>query len=137
MKSKKADVVIDAKNAILGRLSSYVAKQALLGKEIAVVNCNEVVITGKPRTTISEYKEMRSKGGAALKGPFFPKIPEKVVKRTIRGMLSYKQGRGNSALKKIKCYNEVPSEYEGSKMITAGKEKTTKTIKLKELHKEI
>ena len=130
-------IVIDGKNAILGRLASYAAKQALLGKEIAIVNCNEVVISGKPKSVISEYKKTRQRGGASLKGPFFPRNPERIVKRTVRGMLSYKQGRGRNALKKIRCYNEIPSEYEESKKMVAGKEKKIKTIKLKDLSKEI
>jgi large subunit ribosomal protein L13 len=130
-------VVIDGKNAILGRLAGYAAKQALLGKEIAIVNCKEVVVSGKPKSVISEYQERRQKGGAALKGPFFPRNPERIVKRTVRGMLSYKQRRGRNALKKIKCYNELPSEYKESKKIVAGKEKKIKTIKLGDLSKQI
>ncbi len=130
-------IVVDGKNALLGRLASYVAKQSLLGKEISIVNCNEVVVSGKPKSVIGEYKEMRNKGGSSLKGPFFPKLPERIVKRTIRGMLSHRQGRGRNALKRIKCYNETPVEFENSKMIKSGKEKDIKKIKLKDLGKEI
>jgi len=130
-------IIIDGKNAILGRLASYVAKQVLLGREIAIVNCDEVVVSGKPKTIILEYKEMRKKGGASLQGPFFPKSPERIVKRTIRGMLSYKQGRGRAALKKVRCYNDIPSEFKESKKITSGKEKKIKIIKLKDLSKDI
>lgn len=131
------EIVIDANNATLGRLSSYVAKKALLGKKIAIVNCDEAVVSGKRNSVIVEYREMRKKGGASLKGPFFPKIPEKIVKRTIRGMLSYKQGRGREALKRIKCYNDVPKEFEASQKIIAGKPKMIKTIKLKDLSRQI
>lgn len=131
-------MVIDGKNAILGRLASYAAKQALLGRKISIVNCEEVLVTGKPKSVISEYREMRQKGGSALKGPFFPKSPERIVKRTVRGMLSYKQGRGRAALKKVICYNKVPSELAESKKVVAGKEKSNvKKIKLKELSEEI
>jgi large subunit ribosomal protein L13 len=130
-------IVVDGKNALLGRLASYVAKQSLLGKEISIVNCNEVVVSGKPKSIIGEYAEIRQKGGSSLKGPFFPKLPERIVKRTIRGMLSHRQGRGRNALKRIKCYNETPVEFENSKMIKSGKEKDIKKIKLKDLSKEI
>ncbi len=130
-------IIIDGKNAILGRLASYAAKQSLLGKEIAIVNCNEVVISGNSRSVIGEYKKSRTRGGSSLKGPFFPKIPERVVKRTIRGMLSHKQRRGNTALKRIKCYNQVPEEFKDLKKIVSGKEKHLKTIKLKELSREL
>lgn len=131
-------VVIDGTNTSLGRLASFAAKQALLGKEISIVNCDEVVITGKPRNNILDYRVKRQRGGASLKGPFFPKHPERIVKRTIRGMLSYKQGRGRSAFKNVKCYNEVPKEFESAKKITVGKPiKGVRKIKLKELEKEI
>jgi len=130
-------IIIDGKNAILGRLASYVAKQAMYGKEIIVVNCDETVVSGKPKSIVLEYSEMRQKGGASLQGPYFPKSPERIVKRTIRGMLSYRKERGGEAFKRIKCYNGVPEEYESSKKFIAGKEKKIKTIKLKELSKNI
>ena len=135
--SEMNELVIDGKNATLGRLASYAAKKALMGNKIAIVNCENVVVVGGPRSTILDYREKRSKGGASLQGPFFPKNPERIVKRTIRGMLSYKQGRGKAALDRVKCYNGVPEDYEEKKMIHAGKSKNAKTIKLGELSKEI
>jgi large subunit ribosomal protein L13 len=130
-------IVIDGKNAILGRLASYVAKQVLLGKEIAIVNSEKIVISGKPKSIIGEYKDVRQKGGSALKGPFFPKKSERIVKRTIKGMLPYKKGRGAEALKKIKCYDGVPGEFKDSKKIVSGKEKNLRTIKIEDLSREI
>jgi large subunit ribosomal protein L13 len=129
--------VINGKNAILGRLASFAAKKALMGNQIAIVNCNEVVVSGKPKSVIGEYQISRKRGGASQHGPFFPKSPERIVKRTIRGMISYKQGRGRMAFNRIKCYNDTPLELEESKKLTAGKEKRIKTIKLKDLSKEI
>jgi len=137
MKPEKVDLVIDAKNATLGRLASYSAKRALMGKTIAIVNCNEALVVGKPKMIINEYKETRQRGGASLHGPFFPKSPERIVKRTIRGMLSYKQARGKEAFRRIKCYNEIPDEYKDAKRLADGKEKSGKTIKLANLSKEI
>src|SRR5437762_546260 len=83
----------------LGRLASHAAKQALLGKEVSVINCEKTVISGNRRVVIQGYKEIRSKGGSSLKGPIFPTQPAQMVKRTIRGMLSHKDGRGALALK--------------------------------------
>lgn len=135
MENKK--LVIDGKNAILGRLASYAAKQSLLGKEIAIVNVDEIVISGKPRSIINEYREIRQKGGSALKGPFFPKNTERIVKRTIRGMLPHRRGRGAEALKRVKCYKGIPGEFKDSKMVISGKPKDLRTIKLGNLSKEI
>ena len=131
------ELIIDAKDAILGRLASYAAKQSLLGNKIIIINCEIIIVSGKPKSIIKEYREMRVKGGASLHGPFFPKHPDRIMKRTIRGMLSYKKGRGKEALKRIKCYNGVTEEYENVKKIVAGKEKRNKAIKLNVLSKEI
>lgn len=128
-------IIIDATNAILGRLASYAAKQSLLGKEVIIINCDEAVITGSRKNIINHYIEYRTRGGTSLKGPFFPKNPERIVKRTIRGMLSYKQGRGRAAFKRILCYSDAPKEYADAKKIKAGKEKNTNATKLHEVSK--
>jgi len=39
-------MIIDATNLILGRLGTYVAKKALLGNKIDIVNCENSVVTG-------------------------------------------------------------------------------------------
>ncbi len=130
-------IVIDATNATLGRLASYAAKQSLLGKEVVIVNCKNAVITGRKASVIEDYKEKRARGGASLRGPIFPKSPERIIKRTIRGMLSYTQQRGLSALKRVTCYNDVPAEFESVKKILAGKEKKTKITTLSELSSEM
>ncbi|MEK6929016.1 MAG: 50S ribosomal protein L13 [Nanoarchaeota archaeon] len=130
-------IVIDASNGVLGRIASYAAKQALLGKSVVIINCNNSLITGKKRSTIEEYKIKRKRGGHSLKGPHYPKSPEMIMKRTIRGMLSYKQGRGLDAFKRIKCHHGIPSSYETSQKISLKKELNTKTISLFELSEEI
>lgn len=130
-------MIIEGKNAILGRLCSYATKQALLGKEIAIVNCNEVVILGSRENILEKYSIMRKKDSSNLKGPFFPKVPEKIVKRVIRGMLSYKQERGEKALDRIMCYNKVPAELENAKKIHlesfSNESKRAKMVKLNEV----
>ncbi len=130
-------LVIDATNATLGRLSSFAVKQALLGKRVILVNCAKAVITGGRKMIIKEYIIKRQRGGSSLNGPHFPKNSEKVFKRTIRGMLRYKTGRGETAYKNIICYNDVPKEFEAEKKIQAGKEKRTTTITLNELSQEL
>jgi len=126
-------IVIDASNTILGRIASNAAKQALLGKSVIIVNCNDAIVSGSKANIIAEYEDIRKKGGASLKGPFFPKQPDRIVKRTIRGMLSYKHGRGEAAFARIRCYNTVPKEHEAAKKTSFASVKNTKTIKLADL----
>lgn len=126
-------IVIDGTHATLGRLSSYAAKQALLGNKIVIVNANEVVLIGPKNNLVDHYKTKVSRGGTSLKGSKMQRSPERILKRTIRGMLSHKQGRGSQALDNIMCYNETPAEYKEVKKIIAGKEKTGKFMTLREL----
>jgi large subunit ribosomal protein L13 len=64
---------------------------------------------------------MRKEIGGPMTGPFFPKQPDRLVRRTIRGMLSYKEGRGKKAFKNIMCYIGVPDEYKEEKPISLNK----------------
>ena len=128
--------IIDGTNAVLGRLASYVAKEALKGEEVNVVNCEKILISGNKKMIEREYHEKRSRFGHSQKGPKLIKVSERMVKRVIRGMLpNYREGRGRIAWKKIKCYNNLPKELEGEKMIKAGKEKTGKYNEVREFAK--
>jgi len=48
-------MIIDAKDSILGRLGTYVAKQALLGNKVDVVNCEESLVSGRRHAILKEY----------------------------------------------------------------------------------
>lgn len=132
--------IIDAKDAILGRLGSFVAREALKGEEFAIVNCEQIIITGNRKNVEEELKAKRGRVGSTLKGPKVSRTSEKIVKRAIRGMLpNYRTGRGRDALKRIKCYVGVPAEFEKEKKIAFG-EKTqlkskSKAVKVKEVSK--
>ncbi|MFH1803002.1 MAG: 50S ribosomal protein L13 [archaeon] len=128
-------LIIDATGGSMGRIAAMAAKQSLLGKEVIIVNCNDAVITGRPRTTIAVYTRKRARGGSAQKGPYFPKSPERIMKRTVRGMLSYKQGRGNAAFKRVMCYNTTPAEFKDTEKTSLKKLHHSKTIKLSEISK--
>lgn len=132
-----SEVVIDAHNALLGRMASYAAKQALRGHHVVVVNCAEAVISGNAQSIIGEYQVARARGGYAQKGPYFPKQPQRIVKRTIRGMLPHRQQRGLLALKRVMCYDRVPTKYTEAKKIKAGKEKPLRTLSLHDLTRSL
>ncbi|MEK6852281.1 MAG: 50S ribosomal protein L13 [Nanoarchaeota archaeon] len=97
------EIVINAENARLGRLATYVAKQALQGHKVIVYNCEKAIVVGNKDNIIERYKTKRDRGSTE-KGPFFPKKPERVVRRAIRGMLPYDRTRGREAFRRVKCY---------------------------------
>ena len=103
-------IVYDAENQILGRLCSVVAKQLLQGKAVVVVNAEKAVIAGKPETTKKEYLAKAARGDP-LKGPFFPRTPDGILRRTVRGMLPWHKPRGRQAYKRLKVYTGVPEAY--------------------------
>ena len=109
-------MIIDAKDSILGRLSSYVAKQVLLGNKVDVVNCEECLVSGRKHATLDEYKRKMHRK-APNKGPFFYRRPDMLVKRTIRGMLPFKRARGMDAFKNIKCYIGTPENLKNEKAL--------------------
>ncbi|MEA3329195.1 MAG: 50S ribosomal protein L13 [Nanoarchaeota archaeon] len=129
----ESKLIVDGSHATMGRLASYCAKQALLGKVIVIVNCNEVLISGNKESIVDRFKQKIKMGGHGLKGPRIRRSPERILKRAIRGMLSHKQKRGNNALKNIMCYNQTLEEYKEVKKIVAGKKKKGKYYTLKEI----
>jgi large subunit ribosomal protein L13 len=110
-------IIIDASGATLGRLSTNTAKRLLNGEEIAIVNSEKAIISGKKTSIKNRYKQKREVG-TYRKGPFFPRMPDQIVKRTIRGMIPYQTPHGRTAFKRLKCYIGIPKEYEGKKCET-------------------
>ena len=107
--------VINGKNLLLGRMASLVAQRALRGETIAIVNVEQVVISGSRARVLGIYDLKRSRGSREG-GPFFPRRPDHIMKRTIRGMLPYKRSRGAEALKRVRCYVGIPVEFENREM---------------------
>lgn len=109
--------VIDAKNLIVGRFSTVVAKRALMGEKIDIVNCEHAILTGDKNAIYRLYKQ-KADMGYALKGPYWPKMPDRFIRRIIRGMLPYKQEKGERAFKSIMCYVGIPENLKHEKIET-------------------
>lgn len=132
-------MIIDATNLIAGRLASFVAKKALLGEKVDIVNCEKAVISGDMEQVLYRYKQKKQRG-IPSKGPFIPTMPDMFVKRIIRGMLPYKQEKGRKAFKLIKCYIGVPAHFRNEKFetiekISFSKLPNTKYVRIAELCK--
>ncbi|HLP79674.1 MAG TPA: 50S ribosomal protein L13 [Acidobacteriota bacterium] len=105
-------MIVDATNQLVGRMATRIAKAALNGETIHIVNCEKAVISGNTRFILAKF-DNRAKRGTPAKGPFIPKRPNFLVKRIIRGMLPYKTLRGSEALARIRCYSGVPAAFQG------------------------
>jgi large subunit ribosomal protein L13 len=127
-------IVIDATNAVLGRLAAYTAKQALLGNDVVVVNVEKAIVIGSRENILEYYQHKKSRGNTSQRGPFISSDPEKLFKRTVRGMLpDYREGRGKVALKKIKGYKGLSEEHKEHKMLKFGKETNKEHVTVDEI----
>jgi large subunit ribosomal protein L13 len=123
--------VYNGENMILGRLAVVVAKSALLGEEIKVVNCEKVVISGTKIKTLENEKRRRDRKGYPLKSAKFSRLADRMVRRSIRGMLPWKQTRGKEAFKRIMCYIGLPAELESKKLLSVEGASVSKLPNLK------
>jgi large subunit ribosomal protein L13 len=111
--SEETIKIFDAEHMVVGRLGSKVAKAALLGDKVVIVNAEKAIITGDRRTVIDAWKEkfkIRTSYNPR-KGPFHQRRPDMMVRKIIRGMLPYPRPRGREALKRIHVHIGVPEEY--------------------------
>jgi large subunit ribosomal protein L13 len=109
--------VIDANNLILGRMASSVAQRLLVGEEIKIINAEKAIISGRKDTTFERYKRYTDRGSKEF-GPQFPRRPDQIVARTVRGMIPHKKMRGREAYKKLKVYIGVPPELSKEQIST-------------------
>jgi len=126
--------IIDAEGAVLGRLCTTVAKRLLNGEEIAIVQSEKVIVTGKKVMIKAHYKHEREVG-TYRKGPFYPRMPDRILKRTIRGMIPYQEPHGRTAFKRLKCYIGVPKVFQGKSFekITAAEKHPSDYMTLQEV----
>lgn len=117
MQTTKATAVINAEGLILGRMCSKIAKRLLNGEEIVIVNAEKAVLTGKKKSKVAEAKEFLEVG-APERGPFHSRRPDRIVRKTVRGMVPWKQPKGKLAYKRLKVFMGIPKEFKDAKMET-------------------
>ena len=110
---------IDAENAILGRLCTEVAKYLLEGHVVNILNCEKAVISGKKHSVLREYRDMHKihTHTNPRRGPFHPKRPDRLVRKTVRGMLPWKKSRGREAYHRLLTYIGIPKEFTKTEII--------------------
>ena len=55
-------MIIDAKNAVVGRLASNSAKVLLNGEKVIIMNAGKAIITGEPLVTKQKYMRINRIG---------------------------------------------------------------------------
>ncbi|MHA1372481.1 MAG: 50S ribosomal protein L13 [Promethearchaeota archaeon] len=103
-------LLIDGKNKIMGRLASQVAKLALLGNRVVVINAKDIVISGSKKNIFEKFIQRKNIKTLTnpRRGPFFYRRPDRFFRRVVRGMLPWKKPRGREAYKRIHVFvNDV------------------------------
>ncbi len=108
--------VYDASGQILGRIATRIAKDLLSGENVYVVNCEKAALSGDPKTTEKHYLERRQRGDPRH-GPHYPRTPQGIVKRIIRGMLPFHKPKGREAFMRLRVYVGVPEEIKSKEFI--------------------
>ncbi len=104
--------VVDATGLVLGRAASLIAKRLLNGERIVVVNAEQSVVTGDRAMVLETYRAHRARGSKRT-GPHFPRYPDRIFRRTVRGMLPHLKTRGQEALDRLQVHIGVPAEFSG------------------------
>jgi len=134
-------MIIDGEGHILGRLASIISKKLLEGEDIVVINAEKIVITGSKEWAYAKYKQRVDRASISNPrdlGPKYPRRPDDIFRRTVRGMLPYKKSKGRSAFKGLKAYVGIPKEFketETSILPQAESRNVKKGIKLGEISK--
>lgn len=135
--------VYDAEKMVVGRLGTKVAKDALMGNNVVIVNAEKAIITGDRRSVIEAFKAKRDirTSSNPTRGPFHERRPDMIVRRMLRGMLPWPRPRGKDAYKRIKVYIGIPEKYMNVEKIVLEKSRyrsmKNKFIQVSELSYEL
>ncbi len=108
-------MIIDGEGLIMGRLASHVSKKLLNGEEIVVINADKILISGNKEWAYAKYKQRLDRASISnprKMGPKYPRRPDDIFRRTVRGMLPYRKTTGREAFKRLKVFIGVPKNYE-------------------------
>jgi len=117
--------IIDASDMIMGRMCSQIAKFALLGEHIVVINSKDCVISGRRNQILEKYVHLRRdirNLSNPRRGPFHGSRPDTFLRQKMRYMLP-KNHRGRDALHRIHVYiagipKAKENKYQNSEPIT-------------------
>jgi len=134
-------MIINGEGHILGRLASVISKYLIEGEEVIVLNADKIMLSGSKDWAYAKYKQRVDRASISNPrdlGPKYPRRPDDIFRRTVRGMLPYKKSKGKESYKKLQSYVGVPREFkdaEYQKIPQAEYNDLKKGIELGELSK--
>ncbi len=113
-------MIINGEGLVLGRLASKVSKKLLQGEDITVLNADKIIISGTKEWAYIKYKQRIDRASISnprRMGPKYPRRPDDIFRRTVRGMIPYKKSKGREAFKSLKVYVGIPKEFENEEAL--------------------
>ena len=107
-------MIINGEGCVLGRLASVTSKNLLEGEEVVILNAEKIMLTGNRDWAYAKYKQRVDRASISNPrdlGPKYPRRPDDIFRRTVRGMLPYRKSKGKTAYKGLKVFVGVPAEY--------------------------
>lgn len=122
-------IVIDGTDLVAGRVCSNVAKLLLQGNHVVVLNCEKIMLSGNRRSIITEYKDFLRIHSVLHPehGPYHPRRPDRVLARMVRGMLPREKPSGQAALRRLRTYIGIPSQFRSNSRFVLEKAKITRS----------
>lgn len=108
-------LLLDAKDKILGRFCSQVAKKVLLGEKVVIINAKYAIISGTKNNIHEKYLSKLNISTATnpRRGPFWPRRPDTFMRKVIKKMLPRKKIRGKDAIKRVHVYiSDIPERFQ-------------------------
>ena len=102
--------VLDATGLVLGRAAGVIAKRLLDGEQIVVVHAEKAVVSGSRSSVLEAYRILRARG-SVRSGPHYPRYPDRIFRRAVRGMLPHLKSRGKRAFGLLRVHLGCPTEY--------------------------
>ena len=112
-------MIIDGEGLIMGRLASTVSKMLLNGENVVILNAEKILISGTKEWAYARYKQRVDRASISnprKMGPKYPRRPDDIFRRTVRGMLPYRKTTGRKAFKGLKVFVGIPQEFEGAEV---------------------
>lgn len=103
-------MIVDVKGLVAGRVASKIAKAVIKGEKVMIINSEEAVIVGNPVSIMERYN-VRTHVKVLSNphfGPKYERIPSKMLRRMIRGMLPNKPRAVERYIKMVTVYNKTP-----------------------------
>lgn len=106
--------VVDASGLVLGRAAGLIAQRLLKGEQIVVIHAERSVVTGARARVLEEFTTRRARG-SVRSGPHYPRYPDRIFRRAVRGMLPHLKTRGRLALDRLTVHIGCPPDVAAAK----------------------